>query len=828
MTEYTSFRYFIGHGASHNQEYFANFALTTTLFMIRKHQLIIWIVLLCNVSHAVAQSSADTVRGLNLGPVAAHVRGELTGIQASIIVNDAREVKGVQLAGLGNLCLTPLYGVQISPLNNLSRGVRKGVQLGGLNITSGDMRGVQGGVYNYADTLCGVQIGLVNVNDRNPRGFQFGFINLSNDLSGVRLGLLNVGPATTTDLLVFGGNSTAGNIAWRFRNRSAYSIIGTGFYYADFDRRFSGSVFYRMGRYFPLSPRLTVSADIGYAHIETFEEKSSDRPQRLFSLQGRLSIDYQFGRHVGAFVTGGYGHTRWYAHHARFRNKPVLEAGMTFRLTPAHDEQPGFSHRMRTLEEETLALAGDSAEAVRQQLFACHAPGAGRRRPWRAVAEVAGINLLVNSADRFMLHYDYAKTSAATVWRNMKNGFVWDNDYFSTNQFAHPYHGNLYFNAARTSGLGFLASFPYALGGSLMWELAGETDPPALNDIVSTSIGGAAIGEVFYRTSSLLLDDRDRGFSRFLRELGAGILNPVRAFNRIVTGQAWRIRSDHALYHDFMRLPVDLSLSFGVRYLADGGAMTRGEYSPFLNVHLEYGDAFNETNVRPYDFFTADLSLMLGGSQPFVSGIHLMGRLCSRQIRNGNHVKMQAGIFQHFDYYASEKITHGSGNIPYKISETAAFGPGLIYRINGIGSLKRLEQRIFLNGILLGGVKSDYYSVLDRDYNIGSGYGMKSSTLMQFHRFGKFSFHAAFYHLWTWKGYEERDLAGVDPHFYNVQGDHSHARLIVISPNYRLRLRHGWELSVSGASYSRVTTYHSHDQVYLHTYEILLGMAYRF
>ena len=54
----------------------------------------------------------------------------------------------------------------------------------------------------------------------------------------------------------------------------------------------------------------------------------------------------------------------------------------------------------------------------------------------------------------------------------------WDDNMFSTNMFAHPYHGNLYFNAARSSGYSYWQSIPYAFGGSFMWEYFGETHNP--------------------------------------------------------------------------------------------------------------------------------------------------------------------------------------------------------------------------------------------------------------------------------------------------------------------------------------------------------------
>ena len=137
----------------------------------------------------------------------------------------------------------------------------------------------------------------------------------------------------------------------------------------------------------------------------------------------------------------------------------------------------------------------------------------GRKRPWLAAAEVTGINVFVHCFDRWALNSDFAQTTWHSIDHNLRNGFVWDNDYFITNLFAHPYHGNLYFNSARSNGLTFWESAPFALAGSTMWELLGETEPPAINDIFATTIGGIAIGEITHRLSNAILDDRHRGWA---------------------------------------------------------------------------------------------------------------------------------------------------------------------------------------------------------------------------------------------------------------------------------------------------------------------------
>ena len=116
------------------------------------------------------------------------------------------------------------------------------------------------------------------------------------------------------------------------------------------------------------------------------------------------------------------------------------------------------------------------------------------KRPWRAAIETFGLNVGVWAFDRYVMQEDFAKISLSTIKNNIRHGFVWDNDQFSTNLFAHPYHGNLYFNTARSSGMTFWESAPYAFAGSLMWETCAEIEPPAINDLMATTLGGIALG----------------------------------------------------------------------------------------------------------------------------------------------------------------------------------------------------------------------------------------------------------------------------------------------------------------------------------------------
>lgn len=276
-------------------------------------------------------SRIDTLHGVSVNAILS-ASNNTDGVQISLISNATRKLRGVQLASFSNISLSPLAGLQLSPVSNISMGVKRGVQLSALvNVCSGYMRGYQMSAYNYADTLNGSQIGILNVCINHPKGVQIGIINYSRDTVAHKIGLVNVNPKTKTDFMAYIGSSSKFNIAVRFRNRSTYSILGFGTHYMGLDNKFSGALFYRLGQYFALNPKLTISGDVGYYHVETFEENSSDKPQRLYSLQLRVNLDYQINKTVGSFVTLGYGDTRYYSHSKEYRNRSIVEAGITLK-----------------------------------------------------------------------------------------------------------------------------------------------------------------------------------------------------------------------------------------------------------------------------------------------------------------------------------------------------------------------------------------------------------------------------------------------------------------------------------------------------------------
>ena len=764
------------------------------------------------VVSAPAQESSSNV---GLGLIA--INDTMRGLQLSPVSNIAKYAEGVQLSAFSNVAYSGMKGLQLSALNNIAIGEANGVMLSGFtNQNVGTLKGVQMAFRNKTDTLCGWQVGIFNIASDYKKGVQIGLVNYSRDTQSKRYGLVNVNPNTRIDVMAFAGTSSKANMALRFRNRSTYNIIGAGTHYMGLDDKFSGALFYRIGQYFQLTPKLSVSGDVGFFHIETFQEHSTDAPERLYSLEGRLNLDYQLSKKWGLFGTVGYGDTRYYSHNESFRHRLIGEVGLTYHYAGYNS---GKNRELHLHSDEDMTSGDDSRFAL-----------APKPNLLRTAGMITALNVFVNRWDDWVLNEEFPRITLHSIRHNFEHAFVWDNDNFNTNLFAHPYHGNLYFNSARANGLNFWQSYPCALGGSLMWEFFGEITPPAINDLMATSIGGTCIGEITFRISNLFYDDREVGFSRFLRELGGAVVSPMKGLKRVLTGEAWKRKNSHYLYHDYSRIPVSYSISAGSRYLADDRALFRGEHNPYLELAMEYGDAYDNEENKPFDFFKSSVTMGFSSNQPFINRLNLMGRIWGTPIADTKKFEADFGIFQHFNFYNSEAVKDGTDLIPYRISEAASVGPGLIYRFPAIEERMNLEQRVFLSGILLGGSLSDYLYIQERDYNMGSGFSAKIQTNMDIKKVGYMNIDANYFHIFTWKGYDRSQWIGkegFDLDYTNAQGDPGNTRMMAFNASFGVYLSKHLSLDVRGSYFWRHAHYRDFEDVDAKTFELRAGVTYK-
>ena len=449
-------------------------------------------------------------------------------------------------------------------------------------------------------------------------------------------------------------------------------------------------------------------------------------------------------------------------------------------------------------------------------------------KPLRAAGEVIGTNLAVWAFDRFIVNESWARINGKTIRNNFRRVLMWDSDQFTTNLFSHPYHGGLYFNAARNNGLNFWQSIPFAAGGSLMWEFFMETEPPSINDMLATSFGGIELGEITYRLSDLFIDNRSHGAERVGREILSGLISPMRAINRIITGEAWRHSSSKGRV--YTSVPVNFIVGVGPRFLAEQEGSKHGTTSMHVSFRLDYGDPFNDDFYSPYEWFQLKAGFDFFSSQPLISQVNAVGAIWGKQVWSKGPRSLAAGIFQHFDYYDSELKSNSSQTVaPYRISEAAAVGGGLIYYKRGTPDNKvDVYAELYGTGVALGASISDYLRLEERDYNLGSGYSVKAFTGLAYDKRWAFLIDLENYHIFTWKGYEpDIDWNAVDPTKLNVQGDAGNARLTVFSTTLAYMSKHKWNIALRNRYFSRRTHYKYHKDIDSSTYDIMLTLGWR-
>lgn len=434
---------------------------------------------------------------------------------------------------------------------------------------------------------------------------------------------------------------------------------------------------------------------------------------------------------------------------------------------------------------------------------------------WRAAGETIGFNIGLWAFDRYVLKGHYAYISWNTIKENFRHGFEWDNDHLHTNMFDHPYNGSIFFNAGRSNGFNFWQSELFAIGGSAMWEMFMEREYPSTNDIIATPVGGAAIGEVLYRTSDLIIDNRSSGGERFGRELAAFVVDPMRGLTRIFSGDAWRKCTSSG--RNFGIPPISLELSLGGRLLTlwDNDEGTKAGVA--AEISIEYGDKFAETSKAPYDYFSFLLEMQGIKSQPLLSRVEIVGRLLSKEIVDKKDLNLNVGLYQHFDFFDSDTIRNERNGtklfpcaVPYKLGAPASVGGGLMFRYKP-SHIVRLDGFLHLNGIALAGILTDFYRDYHRNYNWGSGFSIKAGANLDLWN-DRLSLRLAnqFYKIYTWNGYDPNFDWSTTPEGkpVNIQGDTSNSTFnhFEASLNYNL-----WkQLYLTGGfdMYIRHTNYH--------------------
>jgi hypothetical protein len=363
-----------------------------------------------------------------------------------------------------------------------------------------------------------------------------------------------------------------------------------------------------------------------------------------------------------------------------------------------------------------------------------------KSKVWRPAAQVVVENTILNIVDRSVLHLEFAKTDIHSWSRNLKagwpwnNGWEWDQDRFGNNFLSHPMMGSFYFSAARTNGYSFWQSFPIVFAGSYMWKIFGENGTPEREDLINTTVDGELLGEVMYRLSSNILDDRSRGPERVFREIFAGLVDPVREVNRLFDGTYKR----HVNKEIYQKEPVNIALFVGAHSINDQtNALLSGHTDEMVNIQLNYGNPFERRRLKPFDFFKFRAELNFGVGRKVVDNITGYGALVGKPFQFGK-LSTFVGGFQHYDYYDAKA---------FELS-TIAFGPGVINRLP-LGKHSSFDLNLHLAYVPFAG--SSVGPVTDtsfyRDYRFSYGWEGKLEAALNISNYGSLSLWYYYYFI---------------------------------------------------------------------------------
>ncbi len=377
------------------------------------------------------------------------------------------------------------------------------------------------------------------------------------------------------------------------------------------------------------------------------------------------------------------------------------------------------------------------------------------RRPLIALGEMMAANGVVWGFNRYIREDNYSFfISWRTIEANLRHGMEWDPNKFKVNFFAHPFHGSIYFNAARMNGFNFWESAPFSFAGSVMWEFFMESEYPSYNDLVMTTFGGIALGETFFRLSEQVLNDRARGLDRFWREAAALLMNPIGGFNRLVSGAMFRTSS--SVNH--LRFPITGYLAVGTAGRTGGVANPATRLNPALVLTLHYGYAFQkERHRKPFDYFTFRFWTSHGEKERNMT-ILARANLVGKNFEPGTSQSHLLGISQQFDYIDLELFKIGA----------MSFGPELLSRYQWPHRFTFITGA-YAGGIIMGAGSNEYVeSYQGRNYNYGWGFKGKLDFQLRHPRWGVLYTDYNYFYIDSREGAPGHDQLHVTAVSYNL------------------------------------------------------------
>ena len=331
--------------------------------------------------------------------------------------------------------------------------------------------------------------------------------------------------------------------------------------------------------------------------------------------------------------------------------------------------------------------------------------------------ELSAFLVAVNGYDRIAYAHQiqdgrkiYASTFT-TTWDHLREQrWVHDEDPFNVNQFGHPYQGAAMYTWPRSSGLGFWTSLTYSDVGSFAWEMAGETTPPSINDLITTGQAGSLLGEALYRMSDLVFKDNGSAFARRFHEYLAFMVSPPNAVNRRAFGDRFRGLPDSA--------PAT-AWQIGLGATVDAHASAQLS-TPVLrrNAAVEFSMAYGLPGTpgydysRPLDYFDFQFSGLSSAANP-IENVMLRGLLIGGKTRDRGSSRGIWGLYGSYDYISPFLFRVSSTALSLGTTQQLWIAPALALQGSALGGVG------YGAAGTTAGIPSTSTSEVIRDYHFG-------------------------------------------------------------------------------------------------------------
>lgn len=306
-------------------------------------------------------------------------------------------------------------------------------------------------------------------------------------------------------------------------------------------------------------------------------------------------------------------------------------------------------------------------------------------------------SVVIGSWNRFVCDCAWAKVTWDDASHFYEHELTWDTDWYWTNFVLHPYQGGLYYMGARNSNLNQLESFGVTVVGSAIWEWFFETNSPSTNDMIYTTVGSFAVGEMLYRLS-IEADE--------ISSLMSYAFNPNRLFTDWANGEKPRGTSGniHELSMKIGTGRTNTLTTFSETF-SDETEVFPGFISP--EFYVVYNDPYGWDSNVPFSQFEFTMGAAVGFGSGEGNGkieknmmydiyIQSNGMMFSRALDFGENKDTTIGIVFDYDF------------IWHSFMELSSLAPGFAIkqRIRNVSGSKS-EWQLHIDALLLG--TTDYY-----------------------------------------------------------------------------------------------------------------------